>query len=193
MIEFTNIIDVKRQCTRDMNDADRSIKILQRKIKFLEKYVISDFVMSNPKRYDKIYDKLQKKRRDLIDAQKTFEWSLDILVKIEFLKKVVIYYDSDVERLPISIRLRVCPDSTDLYLEYIDDANYGSLPMFIKYMSYYNKESFHGLIVRHYNDTSDWVTCGIQEFVRILETENNDFMCYQFKNKEEGDNDVKSE
>lgn len=178
MIEFTNIIDVKRQCTKDMNCADHQISRLQKEIKLLEKYVIADFIMGNPKRYDKVYEYLQKKRRQLLDAQKTFKWALDILAKIEFLKKVVIYYDSDVERLPISIRLKVLPDSTDLNLEYIDDENYSSLPITIKFVAMYGKETFHGVIIRYYNNTSIWNTCGLQEFIKVLESEYNDFVCF---------------
>lgn len=185
MIEFTNIVDVKRQCTKDMDCADHQIKKLLRKIKFLEKYVISDFVMSNPKRYDKTYDKLQKYRRELTDAQTTFEWALNILVKIEFLKQVIIYYDSDVERIPISIRLRVTPDSTNVLLDYINDDNYGSLPLTINYVTHNGKGSFHGIVIRHYNNTSFKSICGVQEFVRLLESEINILACYQ----KEGDND----
>lgn len=177
MIEFTNIIDVKQQCTKDMNCADRQIKKLLRRIKFLEKYVISDFVMSNSKRYDRTYDKLQKYRRELIDAQTTFEWALNILVKIEFLKQVVIYYDSDVERIPISMRLRITPDSTDVMLDYINDENYGSLPLTINYVTY--DGNFHGIVIRHYNNTSLKSSCGVQEFVRLLESEINILACYQ--------------
>lgn len=178
MIEFTNIIDVKDQCTIDMYYANRQIKKLKRQINLLEKFVINDFIMRNPKRYDMIYESLQKKRRELIDAQKTSEWALTILQKIEFLKKVVIYYDSDVERLPISIRLKILPDSTNLNLEYIDDENYSSLPITIKFVTMYGKETFHGIIMRYYNDTSVWDTCGLQEFIKVLESEYNNFVCF---------------